>query len=111
MPRLVIVLLVVAGLVILFVGMSDAVPLVFFGTEEEREGLSRGRAVMWAAAGVLGVASALLASRGSVRAAVFVAAPAVATLVLVYAFPDSSYAWLAYIPLAPAALAAALLAR
>ena len=111
MPRIAIVLLVVAGLVILFVGMSDAVPLVFFGTDEERDALSRGRAVMWAAAWVLGVASTLLALRGNVLAAAFVAAPAVATLVLVYAFPDSSYAWLAYVPLAPAALVAALLAR
>jgi hypothetical protein len=97
-----------AGLVVLYLGLTDAAPPVFFGTEEERESLDEGRRTMWIGAVVLGIAAVLLAAGGRALRATLVAAPAVVTLALVYAFPDASYAWLAFVPLALIAFVVAL---
>lgn len=56
---------------------------------------------------ILALASALLAVRGRAGRAALVLAPGTATA-LVYAFPEASYAWLAFLLLAPAALVAAV---
>lgn len=102
--------LTVAGLAVLLVGTAKAAPFVFFGTAEERAELDTGRALMLVATLVLVVAAALLALRGNLVRAVLVASPGVVATALVSAFPKSAYAWLAFVVLAPAALAAAVTA-
>jgi hypothetical protein len=99
--------LTAAGLAVLFTGTERAAPLVFFGTAEERAGLADGRRLMLVGAVILALAAALLALRGRAGRAALVLAPGTATT-LVYAFPEASYAWLAFLVLAPAALVAAV---
>ena len=101
------VIATVAGLAALYLGLTDAAAPVFFGTEEERENAESGRQTMWIAMIVLALAPVLLVSRGRVMRALLVASTGVASLALVYAFPEALFAWLAYLPLALAALVAA----
>jgi hypothetical protein len=105
--RLAAILLTAAGLVVLFEGMAKAAPLVFFGTAEERAGLADGRRLMLLATLVLAVAAALLMLGGARWRAALVVSPGVVATALVYAFPKASYAWPAFVVLAPAAMLAA----
>lgn len=107
---LVAAVLALAGLALLLAGLEDGVPLVFFGTPEERATAEEGRRLMAAAALVLLVAATVLAfRRRRVPAAVVAAAGLVPTL-LAYAAHETALAWLAFLPLGPAAVVAAALA-
>ena len=108
--RLAAVALTAVGLVVLFLGAAKASPLVFFGTEEERAGLADGRRVMLLATAILAGGALILFLRGNPWRAALVLAPGVVATALVYAFPKASYAWPAFVVLAPAALLAALTA-
>jgi hypothetical protein len=97
-----------AGLVLLFVGLESGVPLVFWGTEEERAARETGRATVVAAAAVLVVAGALLAAAGRPLRAAAVAAPGLVTAALTFGFPEAGWAWFGFLVLAPAAAGTAL---
>lgn len=107
---LVAAVLAVAGLALLLVGLEDGVPLVFFGTPEERAAAEAGRRLSAAAALVLLAAAALLAARGKWVHAGVVAAAGLLPASLAYAASETAFAWLAFLPLAPAAIVAVALA-
>ena len=100
--------LTAVGLVLLFLGLERGVPLVFFGTAEEREAREAGRVLVVVAAVVLLAPGALFAARGRPVAAALVVAAALFTAALVFAFPDAGWAWLSFIFLGGAAAIAAL---
>jgi hypothetical protein len=108
--RLAALLLTGVGVVVLFLGTAKGSPLAFFGTSDERAAMHDGRRLMLAATALLVLAGALLAARGALVRALLVASPGVVATALVYAFPKASIAWLAFVVLVPAAVAAALTA-
>jgi hypothetical protein len=99
---------VLAGLALLFEGLSTGVPLVFFGTGEEREAREAGRVLVGIAAGVLVVAGLLLLARGRPAQAALVAAAGIVPWSVMWLAPEAGSAWIAFLLLAPAALGAAL---
>ena len=101
---------VVLGLVLLFNALADADPVAFFGTPEEHQALEAGRERLLLATAVLLAAGALLAVRGKRVGAIIVALSGVTCSVLALGLPETLFAWLAFLTLAPAALGAALAA-
>jgi hypothetical protein len=73
MLRAAVLVLALAGLVVLAAGVIDAVPLVFWGTSEERASIEHGRVVM-----LVGAALTLIAAAAArnLRATVLLAAAA-----------------------------------
>lgn len=102
--------LTIVGLGLLYRGLADASPLTWGYSDVEREAARSGRVQMAGAAAILLVAAALVANQGRPLRALVVAAPGIACLVLAVAFrpPGGAWALLAFAPLAPAALVAAL---
>ena len=105
-----VVCLTLAGIAILFWGLAGASPVIWTYSETEYASAREGRIVMAAAAAVLVAAAALVAVRGHRVRAVLVALPGIACLGLALAFqpPGGSWALLAFLPLAPLAIVAAL---
>lgn len=66
---------------------------------------------MLVATALLAAAAVVAAARGPMWRAAIVVSPGVVATALVYAFPRASYAWPAFVILAPAALVAALTTR
>jgi hypothetical protein len=96
----------VAGLVLLFRGLADGVPLVYWGTKEERVAREVGRARILAAGIMLVAAGAVLAVRRSLVYGVAVAAVGPFTAALTFAVPETAWPWLAFLLLSPVALGA-----
>lgn len=102
--------LALAGVALLLIGIVDGVPVVFWGTPDERAAAQEGRRLMVVATLVLLAAAALLAVlRRRIHAAVVAAAGLLPTS-LAYAASGTAFAWLAFLPLAAAAIVAAALA-
>jgi hypothetical protein len=108
LPELVALFFVCIGLALLVEGLADATPLVFFGTEQERELVERGKDMLVVAASMLATAGGILAAFHRRWAAVVVAAPGVVCLTLVHVAPDTAGAWLAFLVLGPSCFLAAL---
>jgi hypothetical protein len=101
--------LTLAGLAVVYHGLTGASPVLWTYTEEGLEKAREGRAIIAAGAVVLGGAAALVAARGRRRRAILVALPGVACLALALVFRpgDGAWAWIAFLPLAPLAVIAA----
>jgi hypothetical protein len=102
--------LTLAGLVVLFLGLDRGVPLVFFGTAEERAARDSGRTLVLVAAAFLLAPAALLATHGRTAVGVLVAAAGLVTAALMLLYPDAAWAWVAFLLLGGAAAVAALAA-
>jgi hypothetical protein len=102
--------LTLAGLAVAYHGLSGASPVTWTYTQEEIDRARDGRMIVAAGAGILVGAAALVAAGGRRRRAVLVALPGVVWLGLAVAFPPpgGAWAWIAFFPLAPIALIAAL---
>jgi hypothetical protein len=100
--------LTVGGLLVLVWGTSKAVPLVFFGTAEERADMETGRHLMLLATALLLGAAVIVAARGGLARAAVIASPGVLAVALAYASPRTVLAWVATVLLGIAALVAAL---
>jgi hypothetical protein len=98
---------------LLYVGLADASPLTWGYTDEERAAARDGRIRVAVSAGVLACAAGLVGLGGRRGRAAVVALPGAVCLVLALAFrpPGGAWALLAYVPLAPAAVLAALPGR
>jgi uncharacterized membrane protein len=97
-----------AGLALLARALTDATPLVFFGTEEERATIAAGRDLLPWASVVLAVAGTALLVAGRRGLAWAVAAPGFVCPALALGLPETLFAWLAFLALAPVAAFAAL---
>ena len=102
--------LTLAGLAVAYHGLSGASPITWTYSQEEIDRASEGRMFVAAGAGILVGAAALMAAGGHRRRAALVALPGVVCLTLAVAFPPpgGAWAWLAFLPLAPIAVIAAL---
>ena len=102
--------LTVVGVGVLFRGLADASPLTWGYTDAAREAAHDGRVITGLATVLLLGAAALMAYRGRPLRAAVIASPGVVCLVLVVAFPPPGGAWglIAFVPLAPAAVVAAV---
>ncbi len=102
--------LTLVGLGVLYRGLADASPLTWGYSDAEREAARSGRVLTAMAAALLLVAAGLVASQGRPLRALAVASPGIGCLALVLLFrpPGGAWALLAFVPLAPAALLAAL---
>jgi hypothetical protein len=102
--------LTVVGLGLLYRGLADASPLTWGYSEAERDAAHTGRVLTAVAAAVLLVAAGLMAADDRWARALVVAAPGVICLILALAFrpPGGAWAFIAFVPLALAALVAAL---
>lgn len=102
--------LTLAGLAVVYSGLSGASPVIWTFTDEEIARARGGRIAVAAGAGVLVGAAALVAAGGRRRRAVLVGLPGVACLGLAVAFPPpgGAWAWISFFPLAPVAVIAAL---
>jgi hypothetical protein len=99
----------IAGLAILARGVWDASPIVFWYTDAEIEAAHQGREIMLGGTSILAVAALLLAVRGRLVRALAVAAPAAICTPLAYeADPGTGWAAWLFLPLAFAALTAAV---
>jgi hypothetical protein len=103
-------LLALLGLALLVRGLSTGVPVVFWGTAEEREARERGRELIAVAALVLAVAGGVLWLRGLLPHGAAVAAAGIVPAALTFLFPEAGWAWFGLLGLAPVALAAVLVA-
>jgi hypothetical protein len=101
--------LTLAGLAVVYHGLSGASPVLWTYTEEGLERAREGRAIVAAGAGILVGAAALVAAGGRPRRAALVALPGVAclTLALVFRPGSGAWAWIAFLPLGPLAAIAA----
>jgi hypothetical protein len=93
--------LAVAALAVLVVGVVDAVPLVFWGTAEERAAVEHGRVVMVAGAALMLAAAAARRSAGLAVAALLPTALALAA-------PQTGFGLFALVISVPLALASAV---
>lgn len=96
--------LALAGLVVLVVGVVEAVPLVFWGTSEEHAAVDHGRAVMLGGSAVMLAVAAALRSPGLAIAALLPTA-------LVLAAPQTAFGLFALVAAVPLALAATVRGR
>jgi hypothetical protein len=103
--------LVVLGLLLLYRALSDAVPLVFWGTEEEHASREAGRGLLLMAALALSGSGALLTFARRPVAGALTAAAGLGAELLVLGFPDAAFAWLPFLVLGPIALVAAAAGR
>jgi hypothetical protein len=100
--------LTVSGVALLVWGTSKAVPLVFFGTAEERADMETGRHLMLLATALLLAAAVVVGARAGLARAVVVASPGVLAVALAYAWPRAVYAYVPALLLGIAAVVAAL---
>lgn len=105
---LVVLLLTLVGMAVVARGLKDADPLLLFSTEEELRALQEGRLLMAGGAALLLISAGPLVARGRWRSALLLAVSGVAPTLGAYAFPVDGVASLAFLLLAPTALAAAL---
>jgi hypothetical protein len=95
-----------AGLILIALGVLEASPLVFFGTEDERESIDKGRDMAVDGAVVVALACAALALVGAQLSALLVAIAAAVPVGLVLLWGDSAFGllslalWLVLLPLA-----------
>ena len=103
----------VCGLGMIYGGLTDASPALWTYTQEQIDRAAQGRLLVATGALVLAGAAAVIAAAGQGRRALAVVAPGVVCLALALVFrpPGGAWAWLAYVPLAPLALIAALPVR
>jgi hypothetical protein len=92
MPRTIVVLLALAGLAALVTGVVGALPLVFWGTSEERAAIEHGRTVM-----LIGAVLMLAAAAGArpARVRIVLAAAALLPTALALAAPGTAFGLLA----------------
>jgi len=105
--------LTLAGLAVVYHGLSGASPVLWTYTQEGLDKAREGRAMIAVGAGILAGAAALIAAGGRPRRAALVALPGVACLALALVFRpgDGAWAWIAFLPLGPIAVIAALPVR
>ena len=96
----------VAGLIVLYVGIADAVPIVSFG--DPNEDYERGETLMWIATGILAIGAVAMWATGRRVIGALLAAPGLLALATLYLFPDSALPLVAFIALAPVALVASI---
>lgn len=108
MPHAVGLAAALIGIAVLGRALLDATPVVFFGTAEERAAIEAGRDLLPWGALVLALAAAPLLVSGRRGVAVLVVLPGIVCPLLALGQPHTLYAWLAFVPLAPVAVFAAL---
>jgi hypothetical protein len=96
----------VAGLIVLYLGIADAVQVVSFG--DPNEDFERGETLMWVATGILAVGAVAVSAIGRHVIGALLAAPGLLALATLYLFPDSARPLVAFIALAPVALVASI---
>jgi len=96
------------GIALLARALVNATPIVFFGTPEERAAVAAGRELLPWAALVLALAAAPLFASGRRLVGLVVVLPGIVCPLLALGRPDTLFAWLAFVGLAPAAVFAAL---
>ena len=111
-PAIGVLLVTLVALLVLGRGVAWAAAPVFWGSPEEYADVYQGRTVMLIATAVLLIAGGVFAWQGRWPSAVLVASPGVlCTLIVLVSSPGSNaYALVLYLPLAPIAAAAALVA-
>ena len=96
----------VAGLIVLYLGIADAVQVVSFG--DPNEDYERGETLMWIATGILAIGAVAMWATGRPVIGALLAAPGLLALATLYLFPDSALPLVAFIALAPVALVASI---
>lgn len=108
-----VLILTLGGLVIVAAGVAEAAPVIYTYSEEEQASVRHGRAVTAIGTVPLLAAAGLLVLRGRPRRALLLGGAAAACLAVTLASAPTGAAWpwLAFLVLAPAALAAAFPTR
>jgi hypothetical protein len=96
----------VAGLLLLVRSLTAGVPLVYWGTTDERAAREAGRAGILAASAVIVAAGVLLGLRRPLVYGIAGVAVAPITVILTFAVPGTGWPWVAFLLLAPVSLGA-----
>jgi hypothetical protein len=96
----------VAGLLLLARALAQGIPVVYWGTAEERTAREVGRAGILNASVVVLAAGALLILRRSLAYGIAVTAVALVTATLTFMLPGTGWPWLSFLLLSPVALVA-----